>query len=95
MGPLRGRVAEIFEHFLEASFSFTWYIFLNGTVGVNLQQLHFFVNVIHGFLHVALFPIGWKIQWLEWRKGSHKFFIGERLGISAADLPAHCFEFVL
>lgn len=65
VGVLRHRVSELFYDFLEACPGFTWVFFLEGSVGVDLEQFNLLVDVVHCALEVALLAVGGEIEGLE------------------------------
>ena len=76
MGTLGDGVAELLEDFLEAGFGLTGVLLLKRGIGVDLEQLYLLVDVVDYLLEVALLSVGWEIQRLKGRKGTHHLFIG-------------------
>ena len=71
VGVLRQGVSELFHHFLEACAGLARVLLLDGSVGVDLEQFHLLVYVVHRTLEVALLAVGGEVEGLEGRKRTH------------------------
>lgn len=71
VGVLGQGVSELFYDLLEASPRLARVFFLEGSVGVDLEEFYLLVDVVHCALEVALLAVGGEIEGLEGRKGTH------------------------
>lgn len=90
VGVLRQGVSELFYDFLEACPGLAWVFFLEGSVGVDLEQFNLLVDVVHCALEVALLAVGGEIEGLERREGTHKLLVGEPFLVLPSDLADDC-----
>lgn len=93
MRPLGHGVTEVVQDLLKTSFRLSRVrLLLKGNVGVDVQQFHLLVDVVHRSLKVALFPVGRKVQRLKRRKGPHQLFVAQVLLVLGSDFPADGLE---
>lgn len=90
MHTLSHRVTVLLQHLLKTSTSLLRSrLFIEGSVSVDVQQLHLLVDMIQSLLQVALLAVGWKVQWLERRKRPHQFFVTQKMFVLSPNLPTN------
>ena len=92
MGSLGGWVAELLQHLLETCSRLGSLALVERRVGIDIEDLDLLGDVVHGFLKVAAFSVGRKIQWLEGRESPHQFFVTQRPLVLGSNFPADGLE---